>query len=272
MYESHWNLSSKPFESTTQADFYYPGESHHGALLKLRYAIESRRGAALLCGAAGLGKTLLVHSLWKQLDDQFSPRIHVVFPDMPSDQLLAYLADELLGERTDTTPTVRESVRRIESHLKENAREGKHAVIVIDEAQSLVERGALDTLRLLLNFEVDLKPALTLLLVGQPALLPQIERVPELESWLGVKCVLNAFTAEETAAYVTHRLRAAGRDEPIFEDKALEAIHYHAAGVPRQINRICDLALVIGYAEERDSISVSDVEACLDELAPVAAD
>lgn len=270
MYESHWNLHTKPFESTNETEFYYPGESHQGALLKLRYAIESRRGAALLSGAAGLGKTLLVHTLWKQLAEQFSPRVHVVFPDMPSDQLLAYLADELTGERTETTPTVRESVGRIEAHLKENAREGKHAVVVIDEAQSLADRGTLDTLRLLLNFEVDMKPALTLLLVGQPALLPQVDRAAELESWLGVKCVLKAFTAEETSAYVTHRLRAAGRDEPIFEDKALEAIHYHSAGNPRQINRICDLALLIGFAEECDTISVSNVEACLDELVPAS--
>jgi general secretion pathway protein A len=150
--------------------------------------------------------------------------------------------------------------------VKQNAHDGKHAVIVIDEAQSLSERGTLDTLRLLLNFEVDLKPALTILLVGQPALLPQIERVPEFESWLGVKCVLSCFTAEETAAYIAHRLRAAGRDEPIFDDQALESIHYHSHGVPRQINRICDLALLIGFAEERSTISASHIEASLDEL------
>jgi type II secretory pathway predicted ATPase ExeA len=270
MYESYWNLNAKPFESTNQAEFYYPSESHQGALLKLRYAIESRRGAALLSGAAGLGKTLLVHSLWKQLAEEFSPQVHMVFPDMPSDQLLAYLADELLGKRSETTPTVRDSVSQIGGYLKQNAQDGKHAVIVIDEAQSLAERGTLDTLRLLLNFDVDLKPALTLLLVGQPALLPRIDRIPELESWLGVKCILNAFTADETDAYISHRLRAAGRDEPIFEDKALEAIHYHSGGVPRQINRICDLALLIGFAEEHTSLSASHIEASLDELVSVS--
>jgi len=272
MYESHWNLSTKPFESTNQDDFYYPGESHQGALHKLRYAIENRRGAALLSGPAGSGKTLMVHTLWKQLADEYSPRVHVVFPDMPADQLLAYLADELTGQRTETTPTVRESVSRIEACLKENAREGKHAVIVIDEAQTLAQRGGLDTLRLLLNFEVDLKPAVTILLVGQPALLPQVERSPEFESWLGAKCVLTAFSSAETAAYIAHRLRAAGCNEPMFEDKALEAIHYHSGGVPRNINRICDLALLIGFAEELATISAENVEAGLDELVSVSTD
>lgn len=272
MYQSYWKLNSKPFESSDQEGFYYPSQSHQGALHKLRYAIESRRGAALLSGPAGVGKTLLVHSLWKQLADEFSPRVHVVFPDMPSDQLLAYLADELTGQRTEDTPSVRESVSRIESCLKESARKGRHAVIVIDEAQSLSQNGSLETLRLLLNFEVDLKPATTMVLAGQPALLPQVERSPEFESWLGVKCILRAFSAEETAAYIAHRLRAAGCSEPIFEDKALEAIHYHSSGIPRNINRICDLALLIGFAEELTTVSAENIEASLDELVTTGAD
>ena len=70
MYESYWELEAKPFESTSDTRFYYPGESHQGALLKLRYAVESRRSAALLSGAAGLGKTMLIQTLAKQLTHQ----------------------------------------------------------------------------------------------------------------------------------------------------------------------------------------------------------
>lgn len=272
MYESYWNLQTKPFESTTDSDFYYPSESHQGALLRLRYAVESRRGAALLSSPAGLGKTLLIHSLCKQLDEEYSPHIHLVFPDMPNDQLLAYIADELTGERTEATPSVKDSVSRIGNFLHSNADQNKHAVVVIDEAQSLSDHNALDTLRLLLNFERDLKPTMTMLLVGQSGLLSKVERVPEMESWLGVKCILHALSAEETAGYVCHRLRAAGRDDAIFDDKALEAIHYHSAGVPRQINRICDLALLVGFAEELSTISASNIEASLDELVCVSSE
>ena len=71
MYESYWQLKQKPFESSADPRFYYPGESHQAALLKLRYAIENRRGAALLCGPSGSGKTLVANMLRGALSEQF---------------------------------------------------------------------------------------------------------------------------------------------------------------------------------------------------------
>ena len=95
MYTTYWQLHDRPFENATDAKFYYPSEVHQGALLKLRYAVESSRGAALLAGAAGVGKTLLVNSLKRQLDDSYTPFVHVVFPQMNASELLAYLAAEI---------------------------------------------------------------------------------------------------------------------------------------------------------------------------------
>jgi general secretion pathway protein A len=270
MYESYWQLETKPFENTSEARFYYPGEAHQGALLKLRYAIENRRGAALLTGAAGLGKTLLVQALTRQLSEPLTPIVHLVFPQMPPDQLLAYLADELTGSSTAAAPTVQQSIRRVEAALRENAAAGRHAVVVIDEAQVLRDTHALETMRLLLNFEHQSQPILTLLLVGQPVLLPTLDRMPQLDARLGVKCLLRPFTLEESISYVTHRLNAAGATQPIFEQDALETMHMLSQGVPRYINRLGDLALLIGYAEEQPIISAAQIEAVAEELVAVA--
>ncbi len=269
MYETYWQLQAKPFEDTADARFYYPGESHQGALLKVRYAIENHRGAALLAGAAGLGKTLLVESLLAQLPDDFTPRAHLVFPDMPPEELVAYLADELTGETSAELPTVQRSVQRIAQTLQENDAAGRHAIVVIDEAHLLRETGALETVRLLLNFRRDMEPMFTLLLVGQPSLLPALDRMPQLKNRLGAKCLLRPFTQEETMAYVQHRLKAAGCGEPIFDTAALETIHYASQGVPRQINHLCDMALLIGYAEELTNIGQAQIEAVADELVTV---
>jgi type II secretory pathway predicted ATPase ExeA len=271
MYKAYWQLNSRPFENASDSRFYYPSEVHQGALLKLRYAVENQRGAALLTGDAGSGKTLLINSLKRQLDDSQSPFVHLVFPRMTSGELLAYLAAEM-GALPDPSSivTVDESVRRLQNFLTENTRRQKHAVIAIDEAQLLVDTDALETLRLLTNFEAGGKPALTLILIGQPQLLPALERLPGLEARLGVKCLLRPFNLEETVSYVTHRLTAAGAAHEIFTSDALTALHELTAGNPRRINRLCDLALLVGYAEEQVRINAAQIEAVCNELVTVA--
>ena len=243
MYESYWQLRQKPFENNADPQFYYPGESQQAALLKLRYAVENRRGGALLAGPSGCGKTLLANMLPATLGEGLSPMVHLVFPQMSTAELLVYLADELDGSNTTTArPGVQESVRRIQHSLAENTGRGRHAVIVIDEAHLLDNSHTLEALRLLLNFESGNQPGLTLLLVGQPGLLSTLARMPQLEERLGVKCLLRPFQEEETAAYVSHRLRVAGSLRPIFEPDSLSTLHALTHGIARRINRLCDLA------------------------------
>jgi type II secretory pathway predicted ATPase ExeA len=273
MYEAYWKLERKPFETCSDSRFYYPSEVHQGALLKLRYAVENRRGGALLAGASGTGKTLVVQMLRRQLSETFSPFVHLVFPQMSAEDLLAYLADELGApgaDLDDTAPSA--SVRRIEHFLAGNAGKGRHAVVVVDEAHLLEGTRVLEMIRLLLNFEVASEPALTLVLVGQPALLPTLERMPQLEERLGVKSLLRPFTLEESVSYVNHRLTAAGAKRTIFEPEALEALHHLTHGAARRINRLGDLALLVAFAEEQKTITAAQIESVSEELVTVAPD
>lgn len=270
MYTSFWELDAKPFEDAADIDCYYPAETHQGALLKLRYAVENRRAAALLAGGAGLGKSLIVQTLLRQLPDTCAPHVHVVFPQMAPDQLLAYLASSLAHTTgLGSTPPVEQSVRSIEQALVENVEQGRHAVVVIDEAQDLDECDSLETVRLLLNIEHEGVSAMTVLLVSQPGLLPILDRKPELDERLAVKCLLRRLSQEETFSYVHTRLQAAGCQREIFDEGALEAVHRLSLGVPRRINRLCDLALLIGFAEERDAIDSRQIEAVSEELVAV---
>jgi type II secretory pathway predicted ATPase ExeA len=273
MYLDYWQLAAKPFEPSADRTTFFACESHEGALLKLRYAVENRRGAVLLAGPAGVGKTMLAQTLCNELPNTFAPRVHLVFPQMSSRDLLVYLAEELGAPPADPPRhTVEESVRRLQSFLTQNANEGRHAVVVIDEAHLLEDCGALETLRLLLNFETDGQPTLTLLLVGQMNLISAVGRLPSLEERISAKALLRTLTAEETARYVRHRFEAAGATRDIFTADALEAIHYLAHGTPRQINRLGDLALVVGFADRLSQLTAQQIEAVSEELVAIAAE
>jgi general secretion pathway protein A len=269
MYESYWQLDQKPFENTADPQFYFPGETHQAALLKLRYAVENHRGGALLCGAAGTGKTFVLSMLRHSLGEAFAPFIHLVYPQMSPAELLAYLADEFDGG-ANSGMAVHESIRRIQGAMRENSEKGRHAVVVIDEAHLLENSPMLETLRMLLNFGPDGKTGMTLILVGQPGILPLLDRTPQLEERLGVKCLLRPFTANETGQYVVHRLHVAGAAQPIVADEAAPTLFELTRGIARQINRLCDLALLVGFAEEQQTLSAAHFEAVCRELVAVA--
>lgn len=267
MYLDYWQLDSKPFEPVAERSVFYPCEAHQGALLKLRYAIENKRSAVLLAGPVGIGKSLLIDILQQDLPEQFQPFAHLVFPQMSSRELLAYLADRL-GAPPAASPrhTVDESVLRLEKLLTENAAQGRHAVVAIDEAHSLEDGDLLETLRLLLNFSREGQPLLTLVLVGQPGLLTSVARFPGLDQRLGVKSLLRPLSTDETASYLQHRLTAAGAIRDLFSNDAVEAVHYLSHGLPGQINRLCDLALVVGFAEGVPQLEAAHIEAVSQEL------
>lgn len=266
MYELYWQLQSKPFESGADRRFYYPGESQQAALLKLRYAVESRHSGAILAGPSGSGKTLAVEMLKSMLGENFSPQVHLVFPKMTTAELLDYLADEISGTGGEN---IADSVRHIERSLVENSQAGRHAVIFVDEAQLLDDPSTLETLRLLLNFQSDGHPMLTLVLVGQTGLLPILDHTPALEERLAVKCLIRPFTSDETASYVEHRLRVAGAQRSIFDPSSLTALYTLTHGIARRINRLCDLALLIAYAEGQHTITAELLESISQELVSV---
>lgn len=273
MYLDYWQLSAKPFEPTADRAMFFPCDAHEGALLKVRYAVENRRGGALLAGPSGVGKTMLVHFLRQELPESYRPLAHLVFPQMSSRDLLVYLAEELGAPAADPPrQTIEESVRRLEHFLAQNAQQGRHAVVVVDEAHLLEDCGALETLRLLMNFEAAGQPALTLLLVGQMNLVSAVGRTPSLDERLSVKTLLRTLLPEESVRYVRHRLAAAGATRDLFTPDALEALHYLSHGTPRQINRLGDLALLVGFADQLPQLTAQEVEAVSDELVAIAAD
>ena len=128
----------------------------------------------------------------------------------------------------------------------ENARKGLHNLVVFDEAQSLPLDSLYEELRLLLNYQLNDRNLVTLLLVGQDDLWSRVSKMPQLAQRFAVKGRLQEFDLEQTTTYITHRLELYGGNRQMFSDPTLDAIHRNSAGIPRRINNLCDLALLMG--------------------------
>jgi general secretion pathway protein A len=275
MYESYWELQRKPFENDFDSEFCFPSQSYQSALLKMLYVIEQGQGAGMMVGGVGCGKSYLVSQLANELPPQFGPLIHLVFPQMNAEELLAYLAVEMgvspksiegNGSRLDKI------LKQLETHLSQYVIGGQHPVIVVDEAHTIAEPEVLQALQLLMNFQQHPQKKFSLLLVGERGLLAPVQRLSQLDERISIRCALNPMTREETVGYVEHRLQVAGREKPIFDKSAHSSIFELSQGVPRRINRLCDLSLLVGYAENLTKITSNEIESVSDELLTAAAE
>ena len=158
----------------------------------------------------------------------------------------------------------------LETSLADQVKEGRHPVLVIDEAQVLESHGLLEPVRLLMNLATQAgagQAALTLILVGQPALTAHLQRHSALEERIAVRCMLPQWSDGETHAYMSHRMRWAGAPlERIFGEDAIDRICELSHGIPRLINRLADLALMVGYGEEVAQIDRRLIDSLQEEM------
>jgi len=135
-----------------------------------------------------------------------------------------------------------------------NMKAGKDTVIIIDEAQAIEDQGTFEELRLLLNFQLNDRFLLTLLLMGQPELKDRIAQIEQLAQRIAIKFHLGPLKKEETHAYVTTRLERAGVKRQLFTSAALDILHQESGGIPREINNICDICMLLGFGAKVEQI------------------
>lgn len=270
MYEAYWKLTQRPFEDGPRPDCYVATRTHQAALLKLRYLVEQRKGIGLIAGEHGLGKTFLTHLLTSELAAARSTRVaRLVFPLLNPEDTLGYLA-ERLGLETSDHETDGRRLRRLEDHLAQLRRDREHVVIVVDDAH-LLDLPQLHVLRLLLNLHEQETADLSLVLSGRAELLPRLSRLAALDQRVSVRAVLDPLSVDEVATYVSRRLVAAGRHEILFDSRAAQTLWELSQGIPRRINQLCDLSLLVGFVDELAGIGPVEIQAAAEELLSPAA-
>jgi len=257
MYTEHFGLNFKPFNLVPDPKFLYLSPVHKKALTMLEYGLMSQAGFTVVTGEIGAGKTTLIRSLLKKLDDEYL--IGLINNTSESfGELMEWVLDalEIPSSATDNAGRYRDYVDFvIEQHAK-----GKKIVLIVDEAQNLSVK-ALEELRLLSNVNIDADIFMQLVLTGQPELSDKLN-LPELEQFaqrIGVEYHLKALSYPETQKYIEHRMEIAGADHKIFTNEACAAIFCYSEGVPRRINNLCDFALVYAFADDSKEVNVNTV-------------
>lgn len=264
MYEKYWNLAEKPFENTPSPRFVYYSKKHEEALTRLLYAIKEMKGAAMLTGECGSGKTMLSRIVIEELiKNKIYEVALIIHPELSPTQFIQEIIYQLKNKHVQGSKP--EILHMMQDIVYQNYAENKNTVILIDEAQIIRSQETLEELRLFLNFQLNDKFLITMVLIGQPQLLQRIRAIPQLEQRLSIKYHLTTLDAKETEEYIRHRLAVAGAQQEIFTKDAMERIYEYAKGLPRKINNICDMSLLIGFGQELKEINK-------DLVAKVAAD
>lgn len=265
MYEAYWHLKEKPFENTPDPKFVYYSKKHEEALMRLLYAIKEEKGAAMLTGDYGSGKTVLTRIIIEELiKNKTYDAALITHPQLTPIQFIEEILYQFLNEHVKGTKP--QLLHILQEVVYKNYKEGKKNVIMIDEAQIIKNKSTLEELRLLLNFQLNNKFLITLILIGQPELLKKVSSLPQLQQRLGIKYHLTALEENELDKYIRHRIAIAGSQEEIFTEGAIKGIWKYSQGIPRKINNVCDMALLIGFGQEAKMIDEDLIKKVTDDL------
>ena len=263
MYLSHYGLTQKPFQITTDPRFLWLGEKHKEALATLNYGVLDKRGFLLLTGDVGTGKTTLIRTLLQNLGSDVIVAT-VVDPHLEELEFFNLLARAFNMESEFTRKV--DFLNGFTQFLKEAHSNNKTVLLIIDEAQRLSPQ-LLEEIRLLSNIELENTKLINIFFVGQNEFNSILASCSALRQRITVTHQIKPLTQTETAEYVKYRLRVAGTETQIFNKKAIQEIYAFSRGYPRLINIICDHALLTGFVREVRSISPSIIKECAQELA-----
>jgi general secretion pathway protein A len=262
-YAAYWGLSQPAFDNSPNPRFLYLSPDHEEALVRLTYAVQRRRGVALLTGEHGCGKTTVSRALIQRLDAE---HYEIALLGKPTWNVVSFLREILYQLGVETTEENKPALLHLLNDvLLRNFQRGRDTVVIVDEAQLIEDPAVFEELRLLLNFQTDDRFLMTLILIGSSELLPRIRLLRHLDQRIAVRFHLNPLDARHTAGYIAHRLATAGRAQPVFTTAATQMIFEFTKGSPRTINNVCDLALLIGALHRLDGIDAATVTTAIDE-------
>lgn len=264
MYTGYWGLQNQPFGNAPDRELFFPSPQHEEALIRLLYAVENRKGVAMLTGEVGSGKTTISRVLRDRLsEDEFIVRT-IVNPALNSVDLIRAIL-LALGEKQENDSKAH-LLEVLENQLMANHNAGRHTVLIIDEAHLIKERASLEELRMLLNIQAEGQFLVTMIIMGQPPLMGNIQTLKPLNERIAIRFDLGPLSLQSTMRYILYRLKNAGASRGFFTKEAISPIFNYSKGIPLRINNLCERCLLIGAMQQARVIDTRIVNMAIEDL------
>ena len=259
MYTEFYGLKGEPFLLTPDHRFYFESKVHAQAMAHLMYGLSRGEGFIVITGDVGAGKTTIVQRLCATVDPHQVVPAHVVTTLLSGAELLRMVCAAF---KLRDVPEKKDAVLlRLQDFFEGLAREGRRALLIVDEAQNL-SAAALEELRMLSNFQIGNTAPCQIFLVGQPQFRETLAHpnLEQLRQRVIASYHLGPMSREECAAYLMHRLKHVGwKNDPKFSDDAVQALFDFTYGMPRQINTLSSRLLLYGFLDNLHAFKADDV-------------
>jgi len=265
MYKNFFGFNERPFKLVPNPAYLFLSRSHEEALAHLTYAVIQGEGFMEITGEVGTGKTTLCRAFLEHLDDD-TKTAYIFNPNLNSIELLKAINDEF--DIPSDADNAKDLIDTLNNFLIKQKNQGKHTILLIDEAQNLTNE-VLELLRLLSNLETAKHKLLYIILVGQPELKEKLNshELRQLRQRISLSCRLIPLSLNDVRNYIQHRIHVASEKPGIrFADAAYRSIYNYSKGIPRLINIVCDRALLTAFGLDQKEITQKIVRASIEEL------
>ena len=261
---NHYGFTRLPFGKDLAPSMLHQHAGCAEAAARIGWCI-SERALGVITGEVGAGKTVAARAAIAALDQTRHTLIYLANPTTGTRGIHYQIVTALGGRPSHGTAAL--AAQAAGMLAAEHNERGRTPVLIVDEAH-LLDHDQLESVRMLTNDQMDAASPLACLLIGQPTLRRMIRLgvLAALDQRIALRYAMPAMTSEETASYIRHHLKLAGRSDPLFSDDAITLTHQAARGLPRAVNNIALQSLIAAYAGRKAIVDEASARTAVTEV------
>lgn len=255
---STYGLTRPPFSKDLPPSEMIQTDQFQEILLGLKAAIEGRT-SAVLTGDSGSGKTCLIRALAADLPEG---RYRLHYTANATVNRRDFYRQISVGMGLEPHSSFAALYACVSQHIRDLATQHKLRVILVCDESHMLPVQVLEQLHVMMNFEQDSKPWLSIILVGLPDLRETLKRnvLSSLASRIPIRLHVPPLDADQVKVYVRHRMNTAGCRRDVFSEDALLLVAKATGGLMRRIDLLADHCLAIAMKAKANIVDASVVQ------------